>query len=51
MFSESQNLPNVRSIVQKQVTTAYKCALVLRDLVAPYLLRRYVDYYSFVCSV
>lgn len=25
-----------------QVTTAYKCALVLRDLVAPYLLRRCV---------
>lgn len=23
-----------------QVTTAYKCAVVLRDLIAPYLLRR-----------
>lgn len=23
-----------------QVTTAYKCAIVLRDLIAPYLLRR-----------
>lgn len=23
-----------------QVSTAYKCAVVLRDLIAPYLLRR-----------
>jgi DNA excision repair protein ERCC-6 len=23
-----------------QVTTAYKCAVILRDLIAPYLLRR-----------
>ena len=24
----------------RQVSTAYKCAVVLRDLIAPYLLRR-----------
>ena len=30
-----------------QVTTAYKCALVLRDLVAPYLLRRYLRLWPF----
>ena len=28
------------SLVLLQVSTAYKCAVVLRDLIAPYLLRR-----------
>ena len=28
------------SIRTWQVSTAYKCAVVLRDLIAPYLLRR-----------
>jgi DNA excision repair protein ERCC-6 len=26
--------------MSRQVSTAYKCAVVLRDLIAPYLLRR-----------
>ena len=31
---------HVTPIRVRQVSTAYKCAVVLRDLIAPYLLRR-----------
>jgi SNF2 family DNA or RNA helicase len=30
----------LRAMLRRQVSTGYRCALVLRDLISPYLLRR-----------
>jgi DNA excision repair protein ERCC-6 len=40
MFSVPIQIGGYANASSLQVSTAYKCAVVLRDLIAPYLLRR-----------
>lgn len=40
VFISNSALMSIRFCAGLQVSTAYKCAVVLRDLIAPYLLRR-----------